>query len=317
MRMGFRDPFADEPSLLLSFLPTPLLLWQRSGVGARQVRSYGRRKELTYNKIQGGRYFKAEGVLNEAAQFSIWQLRRHFICNWNWCSAASANMSEDEANSPRSEVNSWQLTVPHTGSNIRDGGGGWRWCWWTMEKEVSSAEGPGWETPSHVALCALTWPRGYWGYSHSQHGASPPEKARGGRMLFVQRVMSVNQSMELSVEVGFLCSLREPAFNGDRTWQVEFPLAVPRLKNMATCTTRPCKQAFSCYVSIDTVCRSDPKGTVRVATSSKSHISDDRDASSVVCLHLFFASFLQADSQFTHSTETTETQHVQLWSKVG
>lgn len=123
MRMGFRDPFADEPSLLLSFLPTPLLLWQRSGVGARQVRSYGRRKELTYNKIQGGRYFKAEGVLNEAAQFSIWQLRRHFICNWNWCSAASANMSEDEANSPRSEVNSWQLTVPHTGSNIRDGGG--------------------------------------------------------------------------------------------------------------------------------------------------------------------------------------------------
>lgn len=123
MRMGFRESFADEPSLLQSFLPTPLLLWQSSGVGVRQVKSYRRRKELTYNKIQGRRYFKAEGVLNEAAQFSVWQLRLHFICNWNWCSAASVNMSEEETNSPRSEVNSWQLTGPHTGSNIREGGG--------------------------------------------------------------------------------------------------------------------------------------------------------------------------------------------------
>lgn len=61
-------------------------------------------------------------VLNEAAQFVIWQLRLHLICNWNWCTAPSVNISEEETNSEGSEVNYWQLTGPDTGSNIMGGG---------------------------------------------------------------------------------------------------------------------------------------------------------------------------------------------------
>ncbi len=33
MRLGFREPFADEPLPLQSSLPTPLLLWQGGVVG--------------------------------------------------------------------------------------------------------------------------------------------------------------------------------------------------------------------------------------------------------------------------------------------
>lgn len=34
-------------------------------------------------------------VLNEAAQFVIWRLRLHFICNWNWRIAPSVNITEE------------------------------------------------------------------------------------------------------------------------------------------------------------------------------------------------------------------------------
>lgn len=164
---------------------------KRSGVGVRQVKSYRRRKELTYNKIQGRRYFKAEG---EAAQFSIWQLRLHFICNWNWCSAASVNMSEEETNSLRSEVNSWQLTGPHTGSNIREGGLTLMLMNYGERNHVCG--GP-WVRDSIAcrAVCSNLasrllglQPQPALCVSGRLHEfVSLPENARGGKMLFVQR----------------------------------------------------------------------------------------------------------------------------------
>lgn len=88
-------------------------------------------------------------------------------------------------------------------------------------------------------------PQPAWGDSARLHEFMfLPEKARGGKMLFVQRVMSVNQLMELTVEVWFLRSLElcEPVFNSDRTWQVESPLVMPRKEHKNwTCTTKPCK----------------------------------------------------------------------------
>lgn len=193
-------------------------------------------------------------VLSEAAQFVIWQLRLHFICKWGWRTAPSVNLPEEETNSKRSGVNSWQLTGSDTGSSIT---GVWHWCWWTAEQEVTSAEDSELETKSHVMLRVPTWPRGdgpglqpqpAWGVSARLHEfVSRPETARrGGEKLFVQRGMSVNQLNELSVEVWVLCSLQllglcEPACNSDGTWQVEFPLVVhvKEQKNW-TCTTKTC-----------------------------------------------------------------------------
>lgn len=178
-------------------------------------------------------------VLNEAAQFV---LICFWICNWNRRIAPSVNISEEETNSERSEVNFWLLTGPDSGSNIT---GVWRWCWWTVEQEVTSVESSELETQSHVMLCVPTWPRGNWGRRchHSQHGVSLQDwmnlcpclrlQEEGEKKLFVPREMSVNQLTELSVEVWVLRSLqllelREPACNSDGTWQMELPLLVPR-----------------------------------------------------------------------------------------
>ncbi len=225
MRLGFREPFADEPAPL----QTPLLSWH----GGEKNRDVIIRFREDISRLE-------VFVLSESSQFVIWQLWLHFICNWNWHTAASVNISQEGTNSERSEVGSWQR-AGHTGSDIT---GGWHWCWWTMEQEVTSAEDSELETQSHVMLCVPTWPEGEqgWGCSHSQHGASPRgcmnlcpcsrpwEKAK---RLFVQREMSANQLMELPVEVWVLCSLQlfelcEAVSNSDGTWQVESLQVLPR-----------------------------------------------------------------------------------------
>ncbi len=121
---------------------------------------------------------------------------------------------------------------------------------------------------SHLASGRLgpgLQPQPAWGVSARLHEfVSLPENARGGRKkkLFVQREMSVNQLMELSVEVWVLFSLqllelREPACNSDGTWQVEFPLVVPRKEQKNwTWTTKTWKHAISllAYICIHKCC---------------------------------------------------------------
>jgi len=108
MRLGFRGPFADEHLPLQSSLAKPLVLWQ-VGEGMRQLESNRRKKTRTR------RNFRAEGICSQwAGSISVRQLGLHLIRNWNWHAAPSVNICEEETNSKRSEVNSWQLT----GSNL-------------------------------------------------------------------------------------------------------------------------------------------------------------------------------------------------------
>ncbi|TKS90746.1 hypothetical protein D9C73_024879 [Collichthys lucidus] len=80
---------------------------------------------------------------------------------------------QEDTNSEKSEVNSWQPTGPDTGSNATrvfdiDAND-------TEEHKVMSAEGSELNTQSHVMLCVPTWPPGDWesGCTHSQQGVSP------------------------------------------------------------------------------------------------------------------------------------------------
>lgn len=234
------EPFADEPlSLSLqSSLSTPLLLWY-GGVGVRRGRATGGAL-----KNQGIIRFSEDDIARlkvfvSMRQLSLFcQLRLHVFCNWNWRIAPSVNISEEETNSEKSEVNFWQLTGSDTGSNIA---GGWCWCWWNAEQEVTSAEGLSWRL-NRMSCCVPTWPGGDWGRgcSRSQHGSPqdwmnlcPCLRPQEEKELFVPREMSVNQLKELSVKVWVLCSrqlleLRELACNNDGTWRVELSPVVPR-----------------------------------------------------------------------------------------